>query len=136
MNAVKELILGKLEHLEILSEPVLQEVLDYVSFLEWRLGAANKQLIVTSSSAQDALKTESDTSSFLLAIANGLSDENLNYLPTDGAENHLQNVLAPEPKLNLAEAIEKRFAHLGDFELPEITREPMRAAPNFEFTES
>jgi antitoxin FitA len=44
----------------------------------------------------------------------------------------LQSVLAPEPKLNLAEAITKRFAHLGDFELPEITREPMRAAPNFD----
>ncbi len=92
MNAVKELILGKLEHLEILSEPVLQEVLDYVSFLEWRLGAANRQLIVTSSSAQGALKTESNTSSFLLDIAtsfaSGLSKEDLNCLPTDGAENH------------------------------------------------
>jgi hypothetical protein len=88
MNAVKELILGKLEHLEILSEPILQEVLDYVSFLEWRLGAANRQLIV----AQGALKTENNTSSFLLEIAtsfaDGLSQEDLNCLPTDGAENH------------------------------------------------
>jgi hypothetical protein len=88
MNAVKELILGKLEHLEILSEPVLQEVLDYVSFLEWRLSAANRQLVA----AQDALKTENNTSSFLLEIASSfdkpLSKEGLNCLPTDGAENH------------------------------------------------
>jgi plasmid stability protein len=36
----------------------------------------------------------------------------------------LESVLAPEltPKLNLTAAIEKRFANLGDFELPEITR--------------
>ncbi|MBW4671272.1 MAG: hypothetical protein KME60_28595 [Cyanomargarita calcarea GSE-NOS-MK-12-04C] len=42
----------------------------------------------------------------------------------------LQSVLAPElsPKINLAAAIENRFANLGDFELPEITREPMRKA--------
>ena len=32
MSAVKEIILGKLEHLEALSEPVLLEVLDFVSF--------------------------------------------------------------------------------------------------------
>ena len=38
----------------------------------------------------------------------------------------LQSVLAPElsPKINLVGAIEKHFATLGDFELPEITREP------------
>ena len=36
----------------------------------------------------------------------------------------LQSVLAPEllPKTNLVEAIEKHFANIGDFELPEITR--------------
>lgn len=28
--------------------------------------------------------------------------------------------------LNLAEAIERRFAHFGDFEIPAIVREPMR----------
>jgi antitoxin FitA len=46
----------------------------------------------------------------------------------------LQRVLASEAvnQPNLAEAIEKHFAHLGDFDLPEITRESMRAAPNFE----
>ncbi len=32
--------------------------------------------------------------------------------------------------VNLVNMIEKRFAHLGDFELGEITREPMRPAPN------
>lgn len=50
----------------------------------------------------------------------------------------LQSVLAPElsPKINLAAAIENRFANLGDFELPEITREPMRTAPSFEATET
>jgi len=40
--------------------------------------------------------------------------------------------LKPESKLNLAAAIEKRFAHLGDFELPKIPREAMREPPNFE----
>lgn len=51
----------------------------------------------------------------------------------------LQSVLAPElsPKIiNLAAAIEKRFANLGDFELPEITREPMRTAPSFDASET
>lgn len=39
------------------------------------------------------------------------------------------NALEP---LNLALAIERRFAHLGDFELPTIAREPLREPPNFE----
>ncbi len=89
MNAIKELILGKIEHLETLSEPILQEVLDFVSFLEWRL-QANNQLTESSSSVDITL--EKDTSSFLLGIAssfvNGLSHEDLERLPTDGAENH------------------------------------------------
>ncbi|MUG98385.1 plasmid stability protein [Scytonema sp. UIC 10036] len=34
--------------------------------------------------------------------------------------------------VNLVNMIEKRFAHLEDFELGEITREPMRPAPTFE----
>jgi len=34
--------------------------------------------------------------------------------------------------LNLAEAIERGFAHLGEFEIPTIVREPMREHPNFE----
>jgi len=40
----------------------------------------------------------------------------------------LQSVLAPEllSDNNLAASIEKRFADFGDFELPEITREPIR----------
>jgi plasmid stability protein len=46
----------------------------------------------------------------------------------------LQSVLAP--KTNLVEAIEKHFAHLGDFDIPEITREPMGTAPNFESIEA
>jgi hypothetical protein len=40
--------------------------------------------------------------------------------------------LTPKPKLNLAADIEKRFAHLVNFELPEIPREPIRPLPNFE----
>ncbi|GAA6617464.1 FitA-like ribbon-helix-helix domain-containing protein [Scytonema sp. NUACC26] len=35
-----------------------------------------------------------------------------------------------KPPVNLVNIIEKRFAHLGNFELGEITREPMRPAPN------
>ncbi|MBW4555686.1 MAG: plasmid stability protein [Trichormus sp. ATA11-4-KO1] len=34
--------------------------------------------------------------------------------------------------VNIVNMIEKRFSHLGDFELGEITRESMRSAPNFE----
>ncbi len=31
--------------------------------------------------------------------------------------------------LNLASVIERRFAHFGDFELPDIPREPLREPP-------
>jgi antitoxin FitA len=46
----------------------------------------------------------------------------------------LQSVLTAEmsTKPNLAKAIEKHFVHLDGFELPEITREPMRTTPTFE----
>ena len=37
-----------------------------------------------------------------------------------------------KPPVNLVNMIEKRFAHLGDFELGEIEREPLRPAPTFE----
>ncbi|MGA9382829.1 MAG: plasmid stability protein [Phormidium sp.] len=37
-----------------------------------------------------------------------------------------------ENPLNLASAIERRFANFGDFELPTITREPLREPPHFE----
>lgn len=90
MNAVKEIILGKLEHLEALSEPVLLEVLDFVSFLEWKLNKTHRLSLTKSSLPEGAL--EEDTGSFLLGIASsfasGLSNEDLECLPTDGAENH------------------------------------------------
>ncbi|WP_375510311.1 plasmid stability protein [uncultured Nostoc sp.] len=37
-----------------------------------------------------------------------------------------------EYPLNLATIIEERFANLGDFELPEIPREPIRTVSAFE----
>ncbi|AFZ27184.1 hypothetical protein Cylst_5140 [Cylindrospermum stagnale PCC 7417] len=37
-----------------------------------------------------------------------------------------------EQPLNLATIIERRFANFGDFELPEITREPIRTVSTFE----
>jgi antitoxin FitA len=37
-----------------------------------------------------------------------------------------------EQSLNLANMIEQRFANLGDFELPEIPREPIRTVSTFE----
>ncbi|MCC5638508.1 plasmid stability protein [Nostoc sp. CHAB 5844] len=37
-----------------------------------------------------------------------------------------------KPPANLVNMIEKRFAHLKDFELGEINREPMSSAPTFE----
>ena len=66
MNAVKEIILGKLEHLEALSEPVLLEVLDFVSFLEWRLNT-NQSLSLTSSSLPE-IALEEDTVHFCLGL--------------------------------------------------------------------
>lgn len=41
----------------------------------------------------------------------------------------IENSIEP---LNLALAIEQRFAHFEDFELPTINREPLRESPNFE----
>lgn len=41
----------------------------------------------------------------------------------------IEKTIAP---LNLSLAIERRFAHFGDFELPTIPREPLRESPNFE----
>ncbi len=34
--------------------------------------------------------------------------------------------------VNIVDMLEKRFAHLGDFELEEITRKSMNPTPNFE----
>lgn len=91
MNAIKELILDKLEHLETLSEPVLQEVLDFVSFLEWRLNT-NQRPLSSSNLTEYPLDPAEDTSAFLLEIASSfvsnLSDEDLDVLPKDGAEHH------------------------------------------------
>lgn len=88
MTVVKELILGKLDRLETLSEPVLQEVLDFVSFLEWRLDPS-RSLTLSSHLDEEVLD---NTGSFLLGLASSfaseLADEDLKYLPTDGAEHH------------------------------------------------
>jgi antitoxin FitA len=45
----------------------------------------------------------------------------------------LSSVLNPDPspQLDLATAINRRFADIGEFELPETPRDAMRAAPNF-----
>jgi antitoxin FitA len=45
----------------------------------------------------------------------------------------LHKVLTAEPSTqpNLATAIDRRFADLGEFEIPKITREQMRTAPDF-----
>jgi antitoxin FitA len=47
----------------------------------------------------------------------------------------LASVLTPEapqsPSLDLATAIEQRFAAIGDFDIPEISREPIRTPPLF-----
>ncbi len=90
MSAVKEIILGNLEHLEALSEHVLLEVLDFVSFLEWRLYTNQSLSLLNSNLSRIAL--EEDTGSFLLGIASSfasdLSNEDLESLPTDGAENY------------------------------------------------
>jgi Domain of unknown function (DUF4926) len=49
------------------------------------------------------------------------------------AQSKLYTVLNPEqsPQLDLATAIDRRFAELGEFELPETPRDAMRTAPNF-----
>lgn len=45
----------------------------------------------------------------------------------------LSSVLNPEPspQVDLATAIDRRFADMGEFEIPETPRDAMRAAPNF-----
>ncbi len=47
----------------------------------------------------------------------------------------LSSVLLPEPvqetNLDLATAIEQRFAPLGEFDLPEAPREPIKTPPLF-----
>lgn len=37
-----------------------------------------------------------------------------------------------EEPINIVTMIERRFAHCGDFELPEIPREPIRQIPTFQ----
>ncbi|WP_055077453.1 hypothetical protein [Pseudanabaena sp. 'Roaring Creek'] len=92
MSVVKELILDKLEQLEILSKPALKEVLDFVSFLEWRLETNQQSILSSNPLPKEDVEATENTSSFLLEIASsfadGLSDEDLERLPTDGAENH------------------------------------------------
>lgn len=49
------------------------------------------------------------------------------------AKSNLYNALNPKSsQLNLATAIDRRFANLGEFEIPETPRDAMRAAPNFD----
>ena len=50
------------------------------------------------------------------------------------AKEILRTVLVgtPEPQNNLAFAIKKRFAALGEFEIPTIPRDSIRKLPNFE----
>ena len=45
----------------------------------------------------------------------------------------LSSVLIPEPspQVDLATAIDRRFADMGEFEIPETPRDAMRAAPDF-----
>jgi len=47
----------------------------------------------------------------------------------------LHSVLNPKPQNNLSTAIDQRFAHLGDFDIPKTTREPIRNAPDVGTTE-
>ncbi|EFA68262.1 plasmid stability protein [Cylindrospermopsis raciborskii S07] len=49
----------------------------------------------------------------------------------------LQSVLIAQktPQINLTDAIENRFAKLGEFQLPEINKEPIRTPPIFNTTE-
>lgn len=90
MNTVRQLIAHKLENLETISPPVLQEVLDFINNLELRL-ETDPKLNPTPKLPQETSEAE-DTSSFLLGIADSfaddLTDEDLNYLPTDGAAQH------------------------------------------------
>jgi hypothetical protein len=90
MNTVRQLIAHKLEHLETISAPALQEVLNFVNNLELRL-ETDQKLNVSANSTSENSETE-DTSSFLLEIAESFADnltnEDLEYLPTDGATQH------------------------------------------------
>ncbi|MBO3459305.1 plasmid stability protein [Aetokthonos hydrillicola Thurmond2011] len=70
-------------------------------------------------------------------------DDNIEKLLQEGASRNgrslkeevkdiLREALRENQKepINLVSMIEKRFAHLGDFELGEVTREPMRPVFN------
>lgn len=71
-------------------------------------------------------------------------DENIKAYLQEQAEKHgrsleeevkeiLQLTLTnQESPLNIVTMLERRFAHCGDFELPEIPREPIRQTPTFE----
>jgi len=94
MTAIKERIIDKLKHLETISEPVLQEVLEFVSYLEWRLATNRQQNFSDTTVTEDLLAVEEqeDTGVFLLGLAtsfsSGLSNKDLASLPLDGAEHH------------------------------------------------
>lgn len=60
-----------------------------------------------------------------------LEEEAKEILQAVLTENSLETENSIEP-LNLARAIEQRFAHFGDFEIPTIARDPLREPPNFE----
>lgn len=61
MNTLRQLITHKLEHLETISAPVLQEVLDFVNNLELRLETDQKMNLSSNSTSKNS-ETE-DTSS-------------------------------------------------------------------------
>ncbi|NJL57896.1 hypothetical protein HC928_24280 [bacterium] len=56
MSATKEVILKKLDRLETLSEPALQEVLSFVNYLEWRLTSEERSPQLSLSAAAEFMR--------------------------------------------------------------------------------
>ena len=92
MSAVKERIIDKLKYLETFSDSVLQEVLDFVYYLEWKLSTNKAISQNTNTHEVSTISHEEDTGTFLLSLSTSfltnLSEETLENLPSDGAENH------------------------------------------------
>jgi plasmid stability protein len=68
-----------------------------------------------------------------LAILLQRRAENSGRSPEEEAKEILRAVLTKntDAPLNLAAAIEQRFASFGDFEIPPVVREPLREPPQF-----
>ncbi|WP_413167312.1 type II toxin-antitoxin system VapB family antitoxin [Capilliphycus salinus ALCB114379] len=77
------------------------------------------------------LTTEKEVIEFALKELVRNRKKRKNLLDLSGQIQFKNDIENTKPSLNLAAAIEQRFALFGEFELPTIPREPLREPPNF-----